>query len=385
MEAVGSDLSHHPSVAGLLVQLRDVTERKTADENQARLQFAIQDAAKEWQRTFDAIESPVLVLDGNALHPAAQPRRQGPLGKDVPRDDRPRDRGARTGGAVAEVGRARAGDARRRLGASRARRATSRTGRTWDVGASLLRAVIDRVGAHHPRRPRDHGRRASPGEAPPHPHDVGDGLARRRRRARGAQSALRHLGDPRRLRGAVRQRPEYQQYVAVLRGELERLSHLMGDLLEYGKPTSLELLGGSLSRSRRRGGARLPAARRVRAGGRSQRGRRGPAARDPHGPPPAAPGLPEPARQRGAPRAAARARSSWRPSRALTDGEALDRLPRPGRGARVPAGGPARGSSSRSSRGAAAARASVSRSFSGSSRSTAAGSSPATARRAAPS
>src|SRR5262249_59300834 len=43
------------------------------------------------------------------------------------------------------------------------------------------------------------------------------------------------------------QRAEYQQYVSVLRGELARLSHLMGDLLEYGKPTTLEFSEGALS------------------------------------------------------------------------------------------------------------------------------------------
>jgi two-component system phosphate regulon sensor histidine kinase PhoR len=42
------------------------------------------------------------------------------------------------------------------------------------------------------------------------------------------------------------QKPEHRQYVAVLRGELARLSHLMGDLLEYGKPTTLEFSEGAL-------------------------------------------------------------------------------------------------------------------------------------------
>ena len=34
--------------------------------------------------------------------------------------------------------------------------------------------------------------------------------------------------------------PQYQRYLSVLRGEIERLNHLMRDLLDYGKPPTLE-------------------------------------------------------------------------------------------------------------------------------------------------
>lgn len=44
-------------------------------------------------------------------------------------------------------------------------------------------------------------------------------------------------------------RDEFQRYVAVLRGEVDRMSKLMGDLLEYGKPTALELAPGSAGAS----------------------------------------------------------------------------------------------------------------------------------------
>lgn len=40
-------------------------------------------------------------------------------------------------------------------------------------------------------------------------------------------------------------REEYQRYVSVLRGQLDRLAELMRELLEYGRPQSLELSPGS--------------------------------------------------------------------------------------------------------------------------------------------
>jgi PAS domain S-box-containing protein len=246
MEAVGSDLSHHPSVAGLLVQLRDVTERKTADENQARLQFAIQDAAKEWQRTFDAIESPVLVLDGNAcirrLNRAAKVlsgktyRETIGLAIEGLGPGEPWKKSAELAHTVRAGGSAISGQAR-----------DFATGRTWDVGASLLRAasseseriilvareitgvVLLQEKLHHTRTMSAMGSLVA-------------GVAHEVRNPLFGISATLDAFEAR-----FGQKAEYQQYVAVLRGELERLSHLMGDLLEYGKPTSLEFSDGALA------------------------------------------------------------------------------------------------------------------------------------------
>ena len=179
-------------------------------------------------------------------HPAPEPRGEGPLRQDLPGDHRRDDRIPRPRRALAEVRGARPRDPHGRIGDVRPgprRRDRPHVGR----GGQPPARREQRVRAHHPRGPRDHGRRAAAGEAAPHAHDVGDGLARRRRRPRGPQPALRDLGHPRRVRGPVRPaRDEYAQYVSVLRGELERLSHLMGDLLEYGKPTSLEFSEGAV-------------------------------------------------------------------------------------------------------------------------------------------
>ena len=246
MEAVGSDLSHHPSVAGLLVQLRDVTERKTADENQARLQFAIQDAAKEWQRTFDAIESPVLVLDGNAcirrLNRAAKVlsgktyRETIGLAIEALGPDEPWQKSAELAQAIRAGGSGVSGQARDLV-----------TGRTWDVGASLLKAAStesERIilvareitGVVRLQEKLHHTRTMSA---------MGSLVAGVAHEVRNPLFGISATLDA--FEARFGSRPEYRQYVAVLRGELERLSHLMGDLLEYGKPASLELAEGALA------------------------------------------------------------------------------------------------------------------------------------------
>jgi PAS domain S-box-containing protein len=246
MEAVGSDLSHHPSVAGLLVQLRDVTERKTADENQARLQFAIQDAAKEWQRTFDAIESPVLVLDGNArirrLNRAAKVlsgktyRETLGLSIEALAPGEPWQKSAELANAIRGGGSATSGQAR-----------DLATGRTWDVAASLLRAASSEseriilvareiTGVVRLQEKLHHTRTMSA---------MGSLVAGVAHEVRNPLFGISATLDAFEARFGSRE--EYRQYVAVLRGELERLSHLMGDLLEYGKPTSLEFTEGAVA------------------------------------------------------------------------------------------------------------------------------------------
>jgi PAS domain S-box-containing protein len=61
------ELSSHPIVFdgkhSRLVIVNDVTERKLLDEKQQRLHVSLQQSAMEWRQTFNAIDFPVLIVD----------------------------------------------------------------------------------------------------------------------------------------------------------------------------------------------------------------------------------------------------------------------------------------------------------------------------------
>jgi len=65
------ELSSHPIVFdgknSRLVIVNDVTERKLLDEKQQRLHVSLQQSAMEWRQTFNAIDFPVLIVDLNGI------------------------------------------------------------------------------------------------------------------------------------------------------------------------------------------------------------------------------------------------------------------------------------------------------------------------------
>jgi PAS domain S-box-containing protein len=63
IESIGTNLLNEPSVRAIVINYRDVTERKQAEEEQAQLQSIAQNVAREWRLTFDAVEFPILLID----------------------------------------------------------------------------------------------------------------------------------------------------------------------------------------------------------------------------------------------------------------------------------------------------------------------------------
>jgi PAS domain S-box-containing protein len=65
------EMSSHPVVFdgknSKLVIVNDVTERKLLDEKQQRMHTSLQQSAMEWRQTFNAIDFPVLIVDLNGI------------------------------------------------------------------------------------------------------------------------------------------------------------------------------------------------------------------------------------------------------------------------------------------------------------------------------
>jgi PAS domain S-box-containing protein len=66
-QTIDVEITSHPVLFdgknGQLVIVNDVTERKFQDQEQQRMHTSLQQAAMEWRQTFDAIDFPVLIVD----------------------------------------------------------------------------------------------------------------------------------------------------------------------------------------------------------------------------------------------------------------------------------------------------------------------------------
>lgn len=226
-------------VPHLLTVTRDVTQEREAEAERRRLDAVLARIAREWRDTFDAIESTILLVDREGriarLNRAAQRLAGVPfdelLGKPVGEID--------AGEPWSEVSRL--ADAVRWSGVNASGQVRDAKGRSWEVLASLGRSEVpadDRVVIVA----RDVSavvqleatlRRTEAVSA------MGALVAGVAHEVRNPLFAISALVD------AMEAQPngvrEPGKYLGTLRGELNRLTRLMGDLLEYGKPSALEL------------------------------------------------------------------------------------------------------------------------------------------------
>jgi PAS domain S-box-containing protein len=238
------EMSSHPVVFdgkhGKLVIVNDVTERKLLDEKQQRLHTSLQQSAMEWRQTFNAIDFPVLIVDLDGIVKRSNEAAERIAGSDPEQIiDQP----------IGELGNQEPWKKAAELIATI--RSThspvteevkcQATGKTW----ALTLYLINEFGSAGQRAifvAQDITKRAEL-EASLRQSEMmsllGSLVAGVAHEVRNPLFGISSIIDAFETRFS--DRTEYLRYTNVLRDEIGRLTLLMEELLEYGKPFRGEL------------------------------------------------------------------------------------------------------------------------------------------------
>jgi PAS domain S-box-containing protein len=239
-----ADASGRPEA--LILDVRDVTERHRTQEEQARLQVALRQSALEWRRTFDSIESPVLMLDVDGNVVRVNEATRGLAGKSFQEIVRHplTDLGpSQPWRAVAEL---HARIARERVPAA-CEVLDPEQGRTWDLTGSVtggeeglpariivvVRDLTAMVALQASLRRNEMM------------SVMGSLVAGVAHEVRNPLHVITATLDAFEARFGARE--EFTRYLRTMRGELERMTRLMQDLLAYGRPSAPERAPVSLA------------------------------------------------------------------------------------------------------------------------------------------
>lgn len=228
-----------------LVIAHDITERKVAEDEKKKLQATIEMSTLEWQLTFDAIESPLLIfdLDGRLT-------KMNRAARDLPRD---RD-ASLTDLTIDNLGSSplwqKAAELMRLIRASRVAASgearDEATSRSWELAATLAvlpggddeRMILAIAEMTHIVELQASLHRS---EAMSMLGSLVSGVAHEVRNPLFGISSTLDAFEARFGHKEVDQR-----YLVVLRREVNRLNELMKDLLDFGQPQVYELQLGSI-------------------------------------------------------------------------------------------------------------------------------------------
>ena len=233
------EMASHPVVFdgknSKLVIVNDVTERKLLDEKQQRLHTSLQQSAMEWRQTFNAIDFPVLIVDLNGVVKRSNEAAEQIVGLEAEHI---------VGQTVAELGPTqpwtKASELieiirKNQLPVSEEVK-DDMTGKTWAITLYLVNE-FGSVGERAILITQDMTKRAEL-EASLRQSEMmsllGSLVAGVAHEVRNPLFGISSILDAFETRFA--DRTEYLRYTDVLRDEVGRLTVLMEELLEYGKP-----------------------------------------------------------------------------------------------------------------------------------------------------